>query len=181
MKRLLIATDNFLPRWDGVARFLSEIIPKLSKKYMITVLHRSFQANLSNMTMSKIVRFKTFNFQVNAYNPAKPSRKVIHQYVKQSDLVWAQAIGPIGAAAIRSAHRQRKPVAAFIHSYEWDLVSKGIGSRHNTKKAVRWLVKKYASHIYNKCDMIMTPSLEVAEIFNWMKIHPDKKIIHLWR
>jgi hypothetical protein len=28
-KKLLIATENFLPRWDGIARFLNEIIPKL--------------------------------------------------------------------------------------------------------------------------------------------------------
>ena len=30
-KRLVIATDSFLPRWDGVSRFLLEIIPKLKR------------------------------------------------------------------------------------------------------------------------------------------------------
>lgn len=179
MKRLLIATDNFLPRWDGVARFLSEVIPRLSKKYMITVLAPEFPGQQTEYDNVKIVRFKTFDFQVNAYTPAKPSMKIIHQHVRQADLVWTQAVGPIGAATIRAASKQRKPIAAFIHSYEWDLVSKGMGSRHSVKKAARWLVRKYARWLYNKCDMIMTPSLEVAEIFNWMKIHPDKKIINL--
>jgi hypothetical protein len=37
-KKLLIATDNFLPRWDGIARFLSEIIPRLAAHYEITVI-----------------------------------------------------------------------------------------------------------------------------------------------
>ncbi|MDP2749361.1 MAG: glycosyltransferase family 4 protein [Nanoarchaeota archaeon] len=179
MKRLLIATDNFLPRWDGVARFLSEVIPKLSKKYMITILAPEYPGAPIEYDNVKIIRFKTFNFQINAYAPAKPSMKVIHQHVKQADLVWAQAIGPIGAAAIRSASKHKKPIAAFIHSYEWDLVSKGIGSRHTIKKAVRWMVKRYARYLYNKCDLIMVPSLEVAEIFNWMKIYPEKRLIYL--
>ena len=37
-KKLVIATDNFLPRWDGIARFLSEIIPRLYKHYEIIVI-----------------------------------------------------------------------------------------------------------------------------------------------
>ena len=35
--KLLIASDAFIPRWDGVARFLYEIIPLL-KEYEITVV-----------------------------------------------------------------------------------------------------------------------------------------------
>ena len=37
-RRLLITTDNFLPRWDGISRFLSEIIPRLKETYEITVI-----------------------------------------------------------------------------------------------------------------------------------------------
>ena len=50
MKRLLITTDSFLPRWDGIARMLSEIIPKLSQKYEITVVAPKF--------IGKSVKFK---------------------------------------------------------------------------------------------------------------------------
>jgi len=39
--------------------------------------------------------------------------------------------------------------------------------------------KKKAKKHYNKSSLILTPSLEVLEIFNWMKIKPDKKIVHL--
>ena len=42
MKKLLIATDNFLPRWDGIARFLNEIIPRLSEDFDITVVSPNF-------------------------------------------------------------------------------------------------------------------------------------------
>src|SRR3989338_11008289 len=106
MKKLLIATDSFLPRWDGVARFLSEVIPKLSKKYMITVLAPEFPGPPVEYDGVKIIRFKTFNFQVNAYTPAKPNLKLVKQQVKEADIVWTQAIGPIGAATIRAAYRQ---------------------------------------------------------------------------
>ena len=37
-RKLLIATDNFLPRWDGIARFLLEIIPRLRERFDITVI-----------------------------------------------------------------------------------------------------------------------------------------------
>src|SRR3989338_4829140 len=86
MKKLLIATDSFLPRWDGVARFLSEVIPKLSKKYMITVLAPEFPGPPVEYDGVKIIRFKTFNFQVNAYTPAKPNLKLVKQQVKEADI-----------------------------------------------------------------------------------------------
>ena len=38
MKKLLITTDNFLPRIDGVSIFLSKIIPELAKKFDITII-----------------------------------------------------------------------------------------------------------------------------------------------
>ena len=54
-KRLLIATDNFLPRWDGISRFLSEIIPRLTEHYEITVVAPDFGTYEDpNITIIKI-------------------------------------------------------------------------------------------------------------------------------
>ncbi|MCB1084392.1 MAG: hypothetical protein KDK61_08785, partial [Simkania sp.] len=38
MKRLVILTDNFLPRKDGISRFLSEIIPRIKDSYDIHLI-----------------------------------------------------------------------------------------------------------------------------------------------
>ena len=45
-KKLVISTDCFLPRWDGIARFLLEIIPRLSRYYDITVIAPKFEGTL---------------------------------------------------------------------------------------------------------------------------------------
>lgn len=42
MRKLLIVTDTFLPRVDGVSIVLERIIPKLVKYYDVTVLAPSF-------------------------------------------------------------------------------------------------------------------------------------------
>jgi len=38
MKKLLIATDGFLPRWDGISSFLNELIPRIEDDYQLTVI-----------------------------------------------------------------------------------------------------------------------------------------------
>src|SRR3989338_9882834 len=45
-KKLLIATDSFLPRWDGITRFLTEIIPRLKDNYEITVIAPEFPGEI---------------------------------------------------------------------------------------------------------------------------------------
>lgn len=133
-RRLLIATDNFLPRWDGIARFLSEMIPRLIDKYDITVIAPDLGAyedpniKIIRIPLSKI-------FKVGDFSVPKFRRRLINDAVLHSDIVFSQTIGPIGMSAINSAKRHKKPIAAFIHSIEWELVPKAL---QNT------LLKKYS-------------------------------------
>ena len=129
MKKLLIATDNFLPRWDGISRFLSEIIPHIKDQYDITILAPRYKGNLNPIPKVKIVRFPTYKFSVGDYSPAKFHFKEIKEHVEKADLVFTQTIGPIGALAVFYAHKLKKPVIAYIHSIEWELVAKSISPR----------------------------------------------------
>ena len=70
-KRLLIATDNFLPRWDGIARFLSQIIPELKVDYDITVIAPRFKGKLKNISKVNIIRLPTHNYHIGDYQPTK--------------------------------------------------------------------------------------------------------------
>ena len=63
MKKLLITTDSFLPRIDGVARFLSEIIPFLSKNYKITIIAPKFPGILPEIK-AEIIQIPLSNIQV---------------------------------------------------------------------------------------------------------------------
>ena len=42
MKKLLLITDNYAPRIDGIARFLIELIPYLKKHFEVKVLATAF-------------------------------------------------------------------------------------------------------------------------------------------
>src|SRR3989338_2866386 len=183
-KKLLIATDNFLPRWDGIARFLLEVLPALSKKYDITLLAPKFEGSrhieeMENIAMTNIIRIPTFKFVIGDFTPAKFEFRLIAKHVKEADFVWTQTIGPIGGAAIYIARKQNKKIMAYVHSVEWELVSKSIGVHEIFKKSARGITKKIAQFLYNRCDIMLVPSLEVAEIMSWQKIKTKKKVVHL--
>ena len=54
-KNLVIVTDNFLPRRDGVVSFLTEIIPRLKSQFHITVICPDSKERVS-MSGVKFVR-----------------------------------------------------------------------------------------------------------------------------
>ena len=60
-KRVLIATDTFLPKLDGVSIFLSEVVPELSKYYNITILCPGFPGKIKNFSNVKIIKTKKSN------------------------------------------------------------------------------------------------------------------------
>ena len=68
-KKLVIATDNFLPRWDGISRFLSEIVPRLAKKYNITIIAPDY--GKTNSKDFKIVKIPVKYMTYGDFNPAK--------------------------------------------------------------------------------------------------------------
>ncbi len=177
--RILIATDSFLPRWDGIARFLDEVIPRLSREYHISVLAPEFRGEFKGYDNVTISRFRASWIKLADYNISFPSRKIIREYVKEADIVWTQTIGPIGAFAVLEAKKQNKPVIAYIHSIEWELFTKSLSLIAPLEKFVYNLTKRYARFLYNKCDLLLVPSKEIAEIFRLSGISAQKKILHL--
>jgi len=177
MRKLLIATDSFLPRWDGIARFLSEIIPRIKDDYEITVVAPDFKGEYNNEDDINIKRVPLFNFELGDFPPAKFDFKLVKEEVKNADIIWAQTIGPIGALAIKYGKKYKKPVIAFIHSLEWELVSSSLTTKNIIKKFLSFLTKMIAIRIYNKCTILMVPSNETAKSLE--KIKTLKTIIYL--
>lgn len=176
-KKLLIATDNFLPRWDGIARFLSEIIPRLTDKYEITIVAPDF--GVYEDPHIRIVKIPlTRIFRVGDFKIPQLRIKTIKHLVRENDVVFSQTIGPVGFTAINAAKRYKKPVAAFIHSIEWELVPKAM---HNIllKRYSQIIAKKVAKSIYNKASLLIMPSNNVADIFLWNNIRTRSEIVHL--
>ena len=178
-KKLLIATDNFLPRWDGIARFLSEIVPELKKKYDITIIAPKFNGKFHKISGVRIKRIPLFKWYLGDFPPAKFRFKEIKKYVKETDLVWAQSLGPIGSLSIICGKLFKKTVIAYTHSLESELVSKSIGGSAFFRKIVFVIVKYFSRFLYNRCDLLLVPSLDMTEILSWYKIKTKKAVIRL--
>ena len=176
-KKLVIATDNFLPRWDGISRFLSEIILRLHKHYDITVIAPDF--GTYEDPHIKLIKIPLMKFlRVGDFPIPQFKRKLIANVVKDADIVFSQTIGPVGVTAIRMAKRYKKPLASFIHTIEWELVPRAMGAAL-LKKYGQLLAKRTAKKMYNKCDLLIMPSHNVSELFLWNNIRTKSAIVHL--
>jgi 1,2-diacylglycerol 3-alpha-glucosyltransferase len=176
-RKLLIATDNFLPRWDGIARFLSEIIPRLLETYDITVIAPDYGSYEDpNIRIIKIPLMK--NLKVGDFRIPKLSVSKMRSAVRDADIVFSQTIGPVGASAIYNARKYKKPIAAFTHSIEWELVPKAINSII-LKRYMQFFSKTLARRLYNKCNILIMPSNSVAELFMWNNIKTETAIVNL--
>lgn len=175
-KKLLITTDCFLPRWDGIARFLYEIISRIKDDFDITVIAPDFEGEKINFSNVKTVYLKP-KFKVSDIEIVIPNKKILTQEILKADIIFSQTIGPIGKNSVKIAKKKRKKIIAFVHSIEWELFSKSVGGFF--KKLIYDYTKKQAKKHYNKCSLIMAPSLEVLELFNWLKIRSQKEVVHL--
>ena len=175
-KKLLIATDCFLPRWDGIARFLNEVIPYLSEKYDITIIAPHY-GKLPHYKDVKVITFPTRKLKIGDYNPPKTSWKKIKGLVRETDMVFVQTQGPIGSKALFAAKRLKVPAVSYVHSIEWELFSKSV---KRLKIIVKLFTKWYARYLYNMSDMLMLPFLELKEIMKRHGVHkPEMLVVNL--
>lgn len=175
-KKLLIATDNFLPRWDGISRFLLEIMPELCKTYDVHVVAPNFGSYKHENF--KVTRIPLSKYSLGDYTSAKYKPATIKKLVKDADIIFSQTIGVIGATAIRYAKKMRKPTVSYMHSIEWELVPMAT-NKHLLRRFLYPFMKTYSRNIYNKCSLILAPSESIAEKLGWQKINVKKKVVHL--
>ncbi len=180
MKKLLITTDSFLDLKDGVARYLHEVIPRIKDKFKITVLAPEHNNKYHPERYKGVnVKFlKSFKFKIAGYKPAKPFNKLIKKEVENCDILWNQIMGPLGISAIYRASKIKKPIIHTAHVIEWELIKNAI-----TRKSMHILVgphiKSIIRRIYNKCNLIISPSKSVVETLKKNKIIRKKIVIPL--
>src|SRR3989338_8277938 len=112
--KLLISTDSFLPRIDGVTRFLMEIIPPLRERFDITVVAPTFPGKQIRLEKVNIVYIPLSSWRAGDYQFAKYRPRILRQLVKKNDVVFNQSLGTIGINAIRMAKKEKKPVVSFF-------------------------------------------------------------------
>ena len=68
MKKILIASDSFLPKLDGVSIFLKRIIPNMSKEFNLTLVTPRFKGKYDPIGKIKVFRTKVSNIKIANYN-----------------------------------------------------------------------------------------------------------------
>ena len=180
--KLLIVADNFLPRWDGIARFLLEAVPELKRDFNITLLVPDF-GDLSAFKKSfrgiRIIKFPLIKKRFGDYNFAKPNLSVIAREVKRSDIVWVQDIGPLGTCAMFLANLFKVRRVAYVHSLEYDLAVKSLSVRGPLRFLLTSIVKSVIRFVYNRAVLLLVPSFEIANLLENLHVKTDKVVIHM--
>ncbi|MDD5132878.1 MAG: glycosyltransferase [Candidatus Nanoarchaeia archaeon] len=178
-KRVLIASDTFLPKIDGVSIFLSKVIPDLSKYFKITLIVPNYKNKLKFKSIKnvEIVRTKISSLQIANYNVPLPKRKIIKNLVKNSDIVWIQSIGPIGHSALKYAKKFNKKTIAYIHTIEEKRFPRVTETTSRLRLFFRGIVRLYEQNFYNQCDKLMVASKSISDILDNEGITTKKIIV----
>jgi len=182
-KKILIASDNFLPRWDGVTRFILEILTSFEKNFDVTLLAPDFgeinQTFRKSLMKTKLIKIPVYNKKIGDFQLAKPKLSKIKEAVKSSDAVFVQTIGTIGYLTIKYAKKFKKPIFGYTHSLEWKLVIRSINPIFIVKQIIEKLAISIARNSYNKCDIIFVPyEYHIKELEKY-GITARKKVVNL--
>lgn len=178
-RKLLIVTDSFLPRWDGVARFLDDFLPGLDKEFEVKVIAPKYRGKEPEYNGVDVNYIQTYDFTISDYSPPKPARTKIKELIEWCDLVFVQTIGLLGGYAILQGRKNKKKVIAYTHSLEWELVSKSISRNILLKKAISKVALDYARYFYRRCDLLIIPGQEFAKKLDEKDIDVPTKVATL--
>jgi len=185
-KVLVITTDTFLPKRDGVTTFLANIIPELSERYKIRILAPSYNKKHWTETWqgAEVVRFPVSSLGLSGYPAVKATPWRIKPYLKDANIVWVNSAAPLGASAMmaaRSLKRQGHAVKliAFTHAIEWDQLTHVVLRSKWLKKQLIRLVAYLGWYFYNKCDHLLVPSEGVAQELLSKHIKTQKTVVPL--
>ncbi len=153
---LLIISDSFLPRWDGISKFLYEILPELNKRYRVTLIVPRF-GNQKLSLQSNIIHMPLSRISISGFTFAKPHLKIIKREIQKNDVIWVQSLGPLGILGIKYAKKYNKRLINYVHSFDWELFSKSITKKKIFQKIISFITKTYVKYWYNKVDLLIVP------------------------
>src|SRR3989338_10728956 len=86
-KKLVITSDCFLPRWDGIARFLSQLIPQLRNEYEITCIVPEFEGEIKIQGVN-IIRIPLLKIRFGDIFFSRFQYRKIKEIISKHDLIF---------------------------------------------------------------------------------------------
>lgn len=175
--RLLIATDTFLPRAEGISRFLVDVLPRLSEDFNVFVISPDYgEVKNEGYTLIQLPLSKR---SFGDYTLPRKDGKVLALQVAKADIIFSQTVGPIGATVINEAKKQGKPAASYIHSKDWELFSKYLNRGALVRKIIESLTLIQMRRVYGKANLMIVPSMEMALLLQSNGIKVPSEIVRL--
>jgi len=172
--KVLYVADTFLPKRDGVVRYMLETAKRFSSDIELKFLVPNFSGATEAAKKNKFqaIFCPIMRFKVADYPPAHPKSKLIDKALKEVDIVCVHSIAPLGAATILQAKKQKKRLVEIVHSIDWQLLA--YGTRF-PERAIP-ILKTAARFLYNKNDLLIAADQYVA---NTLKLNGVKKPIKI--
>ena len=159
--RLLVAVDSYLPRWDGIARTLSETLPHMTSHYEIRLIIPNYPGvrpdidGVEFITLPLIPFLRSGDLRFPMVLPW-----VIHTQIAWADILWTHTAVSIGGSCIRVARSKGIPIVSMIHSTEWVVYGKGALF---SERITQWLWLRIARKRYAAAVRLLTPGPTTKE------------------
>jgi len=180
-RKLLIATDTYFPKKDGVIVFLRKIIPSI-ENHEITVLAPEFEKDSKPIKNSNLVSLEVSKtIKLAGYPSIRFSReniKKIKNQVEKADLLFVQDVAPIGVLAIHFAYKLSKPIIIYMHQITWEQLADVISTSRFTGFLVP-LFRMFVRRLYNKCSLVLVPYRSLAEELRKEGIFTKEAVVRL--
>ncbi len=173
---LLISSDNFLPRFDGISKFLEETIYFLKEEFEIIVV--TVDHGKVDSEGYTLIQFP-YKFKIGEFPIAKVNKKVIKKLVSKADLIFNNTIGPVGFNVVFEARKQKKPIIGYLHSRDWELFSNYL----NFNKFFKFFIEKFSllrlKKVLSYYSLTLVPSKEDSLLLLSYGIKKPSKILSL--
>jgi glycosyltransferase involved in cell wall biosynthesis len=164
---------------DGLIRFLAEVVPQLSREYHVSMVVPWLGKSEKKIACEHVEFIKTFPIQFADFKLPKFSFSKIKKLVDDSDLVFINDLGPIGLLCFRYARKFRKPVFAYTHVIEWEIMMKSLKAPLWLRRLLTEITRIVVRYIYNRVNVLMVPSENIAASFSANGVRCRKALVHL--
>lgn len=175
--KVLYVADTFLPKKDGVVRFMMETSSRLSDRFDVSFLAPKIEgAEFAARTNNLNVYFVSVRrFKINNYPIPHPKSKIINEAISNADIIFINSIAPLGVAALKHAKKQKKMIVEFIHSIDWELFAYATRFPDRYAGTLKPLVMRQ----YRKSDVVLVANRNIRTLLRSLKLTKPIEVVPL--
>ncbi|MGO8674215.1 MAG: glycosyltransferase [Capsulimonadaceae bacterium] len=164
--RIAVFSDTFPPQVNGVAHVVAQSAMRLAQRghdvHVLTASQGS-KRYLDTLTQGWYVVHNVYSFPSGVYPDLRFTMPLATNKLKlrgwRPDIVHTHTLFGVGLAAVRCAKRFEVPLIGTHHTF-FDAYLKHVGMDSQITRSMSW---KLTVAYYNKCDLVVCPSMSLAE------------------